>query len=101
MLTHAQLITPARKFLTSPERQRRDAVPPVAGAPGLCEPPPSRENIAALTRRHFLRHCGAGLGTVALASLLNPDLFAQPTGTAHPAGVPHFAPRARRVIFLF
>ena len=27
--------------------------------------------LLALTRRHFFRECGVGIGTVALASLLN------------------------------
>ena len=46
-----------------------------------------------LSRRHFLGRMSAGLGAAALASLLNPKLFASPQ-------VPHFAPKARRVIWL-
>jgi hypothetical protein len=42
-----------------------------------------------ITRRHFL-------GSTALASLLNPKLFA--TGGLN--GLPHFAPKAKRIIFL-
>jgi len=63
-----------------------------------------------LTRRHFFRECGVGVGKIALASLLT-DAFAAHSATAqsaHQAGSnpfapkkPHFAPKARRVIHLF
>jgi len=49
-----------------------------------------------LTRRQFLGRTSAGLGAAALASLLAPSLRA---ATGQP-GLPHFAPRARRVIWL-
>lgn len=52
----------------------------------------------ALTRRCFFTRTSAGLGSAALASLLNPSLFAQ---EAVPAIVPHIAPKAKRVIYLF
>ncbi|MFT5127542.1 MAG: hypothetical protein ACI8W8_001145 [Rhodothermales bacterium] len=45
------------------------------------------------SRRAFLQNSGMGLGTAALASLI-------PTAYAGPMG-PHFAPRAKRIIFLF
>jgi hypothetical protein len=45
-----------------------------------------------LTRRHFFSRAAAGLGTAALASLLR--------GQERPAA-PHFAPKARRIIYLF
>ena len=47
----------------------------------------------ATTRRQFLGRSAIGLGTSALASLL------QRSGRA--AALPHFAPQAKRVIFLF
>jgi hypothetical protein len=50
-----------------------------------------------LTRRHFFGRASAGLGVVALASLLNRDLFA---ATGDPSK-PHFAAKAKRVIYLF
>jgi hypothetical protein len=53
-----------------------------------------------LTRRHFFGRMAAGIGTAALGSLLNPKLVA---GDA-PKGAlrrPHFAPKAKRVIYLF
>ncbi|MBK6798887.1 MAG: DUF1501 domain-containing protein [Acidobacteria bacterium] len=47
-----------------------------------------------LTRRHFFSRFGLGIGTAALASMLKNDLLA--------AGqIPHFAPKAKRVIYLF
>src|SRR5262245_11783825 len=49
-----------------------------------------------LTRRHFFSRTSTGLGTAALASLLNPDAFA----SSGLPGLPHFAPKAKRVIFL-
>ncbi len=53
--------------------------------------------IPALTRRTFLARTGVGLGSVALATLLNRDASAS-TGLA---GLPHHPPKARRVIFLY
>ena len=49
-----------------------------------------------ITRRQFLSRTSAGIGTAALASLLNPALSAQ----QRVAGLPHFAPKAKRVIWL-
>src|SRR6478609_5817535 len=46
-----------------------------------------------LTRRHFLSRTGTGLGVAALASLMNPRLFAAPQPS-------HFAPKAKRIIWL-
>jgi hypothetical protein len=56
----------------------------------------------ATTRRRFLGSSTAGIGSLALASLLNPRLFAS-TDLAHSdaMGGFHFAPKAKRVIFLF
>src|SRR5438094_10165702 len=48
------------------------------------------------TRRHFFGLAGMGLGRAALASLLARDAEAD----ALP-GLPHFKPRAKRVIYLF
>lgn len=56
------------------------------------------------TRRHFLRQCTAGLGSMALGSLLgcdSPTPQATSTSTASIlTQTSHFAPRAKRVIFL-
>jgi hypothetical protein len=66
---------------------------------------PHSELKLMLTRRHFFSRCGLGLGTAALASLLKESGFAQtpPGGEARDAlaGLPHFAPKAKRVIYLF
>jgi len=53
------------------------------------------------TRRHFFSRTAGGIGTAALASLVNPDLFAENKATAGLPGMPHFAPKAKRVIYLF
>ena len=63
------------------------------------------EQNAALfeTRRQFLGRASAGIGSTALASLLNPSLFAAPTAdrVGGLPGFPNFAPKAKRVIYLF
>ncbi len=51
------------------------------------------------TRRAFFGHGAIGLGTAALATLLKQEAAAQVSGTAR-SGLPHFAPRAKRVIYL-
>ena len=55
-----------------------------------------------MTRRHFFGRCGLGVGAAALASLLKKSGFAQSddTKTGLP-GLPHFAPKAKRVIYLY
>jgi uncharacterized protein (DUF1501 family) len=50
------------------------------------------------TRREFLRQCGTGIGSVALASLFNDRVFAAASPFAPKE--PHFAPTAKRVIYL-
>ena len=62
---------------------------------------PSGETGDRLTRRAFLGQAAGGLGALAL-----PELFASaaPPGSVaggSPATLPHFAPRAKRVIYLF
>ncbi len=52
----------------------------------------------AMTRRHFFGLGSTGIGTAALASLLNPQLFAGAMDanltTGGLAGLPHFPPKA-------
>ena len=68
---------------------------------------PRLERKRHLTRRHFFGRTAAGIGTAALGSLLANDLGAAPTGEAsdrpYPGlpDLPHFAPKAKRVIWLF
>jgi hypothetical protein len=59
------------------------------------------ENRLNINRRHFLGKVGLGLGSVALGSLLIPNLFSGEDDTQLPPGLPHFAPKARRIIYLF
>ena len=66
---------------------------------------PLRENSLLMNRRHFFGRSAAGIGAAALGSLLNPSMFASvgPDATApgFPLGESHFAPKAKRVIYLF
>jgi hypothetical protein len=57
------------------------------------------EQQLAMTRRHFFGRMSSGIGAVALASLLNEDLLLA-DGSGLP-GLPHFAPKVKRVIYLF
>ena len=52
------------------------------------------------TRRAFLGHGTLGLGGIALGSLLNAQA-AKRNAIGGQAGLPHFAPKAKRVIYLF
>jgi len=69
----------------------------------------SQDTRIDVTRRHFFRECGVGLGKIALASLLT-DAFSAPAAAAdairNPQSAirnlrPHFRPKATRVIHLF
>ena len=59
-------------------------------------------------RRHFLKNLGFGIGGAAMASMIDPlNLFSggdtgNLTGLDNgPLNLPHFAPKAKRVIYLF
>ena len=58
---------------------------------------PVTQNSALVTRRHFFGRSSTGIGTAALASLLGGGVSA----ASGSPGLPHFAPRAKRVIYLF
>ena len=58
------------------------------------------ESNPALTRRQLFSRSASGLGVAALANLLAEDLGAS-SGQPGLPGLPHFAPRAKRVIYLF
>src|SRR5262245_55385611 len=73
---------------------------------------PRIEARQLLSRRVFFSRSGLGLGSVALASLLEPSLFGEdaprtlPTspsddGAGGLPGFPNFTARAKRVIYLF
>ncbi len=57
---------------------------------------PQQERAAYLTRRQFFSKSAVGIGTAALASLLEPSALA----AGGLPGLPHFAPKAKRVIYL-
>jgi len=52
-------------------------------------------NFTNMNRRRFFKSSAAGLGSIALNSMLSPQAFAQHVQQ------PHFAPKAKRIIFLF
>jgi hypothetical protein len=64
--------------------------------------------LLEITRRHFFRECGVGVGKVALASLLTGSVAGGRAGAAAVRGAkaeglqpPDFAPKAKAVIHLF
>lgn len=64
---------------------------------------PLREAQLVETRRHFFGRAAGGIGTAALASLLNPNLFgaSNQQGEQDLERYKKFAPKAKRVIYLF
>ena len=64
---------------------------------------PTLEHKLLQTRRHFLGRSATGVGAAALASLLSADAAAEPASTEDLGvlGKPHFAPKAKRIIYLF
>src|ERR1041385_847339 len=63
---------------------------------------PVREHSLLMTRRHFFGRTATGIGALALGSLLNPKLLsAAEESVGQVLGKPHFAPKAKRVIYLF
>ena len=54
-----------------------------------------------INRRKFLSQLSLGIGSVALGSLMIPDLFGSTNEEKFMAGLPQFAPKAKRVIYLF
>ena len=68
---------------------------------------PLRESKLIETRRHFFGRTAGGIGTAALASLLNENANATTSSSKKKGelggipGVPHFPAKAKRVIYLF
>src|SRR4051794_34418201 len=54
-----------------------------------------------MPRRDLLRSLACGFGGIALAGLLQEKAAAEPRGDPLAPRTPHFAPKAKRVIFLF
>jgi hypothetical protein len=61
---------------------------------------PFLENRFGINRRHFLGKLSLGIGSAALGSLLIPDLFSKSSDDSVLTGLPHFAPKAKRIIYL-
>lgn len=61
------------------------------------------ENSEGHPRRHFLQNCGVGVGQIALATLLTDGQCASSAEPSSPTAPrkPHFAAKAKRVIYLF
>ena len=61
---------------------------------------PKLERNLIVTRRQFFGRTATGIGTAALSHLMHADGYSatQPIGLQ---GVPHFAPKAKRVIYMF
>ena len=67
---------------------------------------PILDHSLLVNRREFFGRSACGIGTAALASLLGKEGLAAESESAKPRiggldGVPHFAPKAKRVIYLF
>jgi hypothetical protein len=70
---------------------------------------PIEDFLRAVTRRHFFRQAGFGIGAAALSSLLNRYAFASGLSTTPALNAvnplapktPHFAPKAKSIIYLF
>ncbi len=69
---------------------------------------PVQERLQHVSRRHFFKSTGLAVGRIALGTLMFPELLRAAGGSKaanhpHPAlpGLPHFAPRAKRLIYLF
>jgi hypothetical protein len=56
---------------------------------------------ALQSRRSFLSRCAGGVGMAALASLLEQDGYAAASDDPMAPRKPHFAPKAKNIIFLF
>jgi len=54
-----------------------------------------------LSRQHFLWNSGGGLGAIALAWILNEDSVNAANSSSSSAIVPHFVPKAKRVVQVF
>src|SRR6267154_1925307 len=57
--------------------------------------------VVEITRRHFFGGVGFGIGSLALAALMDERLFAQQPADAMTTKPGHYAPKAKNVIFLF
>jgi len=70
------------------------------------QPENSPQTLQAITRRHLFSQCTMGIGSIALASLLADGKLTANDGSKSSSNPlaprpPHFAPKAKNVIFLF
>src|SRR3954471_22085666 len=107
LATRVTKMSPPRGWRFPHTRRSRVSRPGLyeVGPPGLRQTmnhPQSFSLPLARTRRHFFRDCGVGVGKMALASLLvgSQGRGEEAAGPLSPKP-PHYAPRAKRVIFLF
>jgi hypothetical protein len=63
---------------------------------------PHMTYMQPLSRRAFLARSAGGIAATALTSLLSPEMLlgAAPTTVPGTLGVTHFAPKAKRIIYL-
>src|SRR5262249_21768649 len=61
----------------------------------------TRPCCPGITRRSFLADTGMGFTGLALGAMLYRDGVARAAETVHPDGKPHFAPKAKNVIWIF
>src|SRR6478735_11833761 len=57
--------------------------------------------LREITRRHFFKRSGFGIGGLALSALLDDQVLAQQVQGPFAPRAPHFAPRAKNIIYLF
>src|SRR5436309_5063595 len=66
---------------------------------------PIHDHLLSMTRRHFIQRGALGLGAAALASLSERPASGYPAAQPQKVGglpeLPHFAPKAKRAIYLF
>jgi hypothetical protein len=63
--------------------------------------PRDRSGLQMVTRRHFFEQASFGIGGLALASLMDGVLLAEAQSQVPSARPLHFAPKVKRVIYLF
>ena len=59
------------------------------------------DSVVGMSRRVFLQRFGMGVGSIALADLLSASEGTVAESGGMPSSLPHFAPKAKRVIYLF
>src|SRR2546428_234844 len=95
-----------RRNLPRITQRRRAATKSKSRLRARARQPPRARISLTMTRRYFFGLCSLGIGTAALATLLAENGYASmlpQVGEGNPGlpGVPHFAPKAKRVIYLF